>query len=227
MRRFRLGSPLRCKTHRILTDAGYEEMLRRSLACCREQRGADHEEVMAHFAALAAHLKRMGKVPEARECRNEYERLAQRQEKWAAQHAEQELGRRVEEEIRQRAEALAQSQESALQQELEKGLGLVKAGRADEGLTCLRRLVFPDDGLHMNPAAPIQARIGFIVALMLLQHADGAQVCLNELRDEDHPRVAVLRRVLQNWNTSLSFAEKCGLKKKRPILLPPLEDMFV
>jgi hypothetical protein len=54
----------------------YAEVLRRGLEFSRREKGNDHEETLAHLAALAAHLEKTGKSPEARALAEERDRLA-------------------------------------------------------------------------------------------------------------------------------------------------------
>ena len=54
----------------------YSEILRRSLDQSRREKGADHEETLAHLAALAVHLEKMGKSAEAADFQSEHDALA-------------------------------------------------------------------------------------------------------------------------------------------------------
>jgi hypothetical protein len=58
------------------SDEGYERLLWRGLKFTRREKGNDHEETLAHLAALAVHLERMGKTAEARAFAEQRERLA-------------------------------------------------------------------------------------------------------------------------------------------------------
>jgi hypothetical protein len=52
------------------------EVLRRGLEYSRREKGADHEETLAHLAALAVHLENSGKPEEAAEFQREHDALA-------------------------------------------------------------------------------------------------------------------------------------------------------
>ena len=56
------------------------DVLRRGLAFSRREKGADHEETLAHLAALAVHLENAGKHTEAAELKREHDDLAARVE---------------------------------------------------------------------------------------------------------------------------------------------------
>jgi WD40 repeat protein len=58
------------------SDAAYEASLRRGLDLSRREKSPDHEETLAHLAALATHLGRTGKADEARVLRDEHARMA-------------------------------------------------------------------------------------------------------------------------------------------------------
>lgn len=60
------------------SDEGYEQLLRRGLEYSRRERGADHEETMAHLMALAVHLENEGKPAEAAAYRREHDETAAR-----------------------------------------------------------------------------------------------------------------------------------------------------
>jgi WD40 repeat protein len=61
------------------TDAAYEALLRRGLDLSRAK-GTDHEETLAHLAALAVHLGKVGKTVEARSVRDEHDLIYPRVE---------------------------------------------------------------------------------------------------------------------------------------------------
>jgi hypothetical protein len=53
----------------------YAEVLRRGLEQSRREKGADHEETLAHLAALAAHFEQLGQPEAARPFAEEHARL--------------------------------------------------------------------------------------------------------------------------------------------------------
>ncbi|MBI5387289.1 MAG: hypothetical protein HZA90_21690 [Verrucomicrobia bacterium] len=56
----------------------YAEILRRGLEQSRREKGADHEETLAHLAALAAHYEHLGQPEAARPFAEEHARLSKR-----------------------------------------------------------------------------------------------------------------------------------------------------
>jgi len=54
----------------------YAEILRRGLEQSRREKGADHEETLAHLAALAVHMQSIGKSAEAAELQLEHDAMA-------------------------------------------------------------------------------------------------------------------------------------------------------
>ena len=73
------GLPLVPVTNPSLNDKAYEELLRRGLEFSRPK-GQDHPETLAHLAALAVHLERMGRTDEARGFAEEHERQLKRRD---------------------------------------------------------------------------------------------------------------------------------------------------
>ena len=57
------------------TSEDYAEILRRGLKLSRREKGAEHEETLAHLAALAVHLQSIGKSTEAAEFQREHDVL--------------------------------------------------------------------------------------------------------------------------------------------------------
>lgn len=53
----------------------YAEILQRGLEQSHREKGADHEETLAHLAALAAHYERLGQPEAARPFAEEHARL--------------------------------------------------------------------------------------------------------------------------------------------------------
>ena len=56
----------------------YADVLRRGLEQSRREKGADHEETLAHLAALAAHFEQLGQPEAGRPYAEEHARLAAR-----------------------------------------------------------------------------------------------------------------------------------------------------
>lgn len=67
--------PLQFNPFFIAAD-DYAEVLRRGLEQSRREKGADHEETLAHLAALAVHLETAGKSVEAAALKREHDELA-------------------------------------------------------------------------------------------------------------------------------------------------------
>jgi tetratricopeptide (TPR) repeat protein len=109
-----------------------------------------------------------------------------------------------------------------VEQAVAEGRALLRAGRMEDALAHYRSLLFPNDGIRMSPQAPVEAKVDFIAALMLVQNVDGAECHLADLGDTDHPRLASLRKLLCDWRTSLTWAQKVGIKKKPPLLPPKI-----
>ncbi len=59
-----------------ISDEDYEGLLLRGLEFTRHEKGNDHEETLAHLAALAVHLQKMGETDESRAFAMERDRLA-------------------------------------------------------------------------------------------------------------------------------------------------------
>ncbi len=70
--------PLQFNPFFAADDDYYEKVLRRGLELSRREKGADHEETLAHLAALAAHFEQMGQPEPARPFAEEHARLTAR-----------------------------------------------------------------------------------------------------------------------------------------------------
>jgi WD40 repeat protein len=62
-----------------IRDDSYEQLLFSGFEFSRREKGHDHEETLAHLAALAVHLKRIGKPDEARAFAEARDRLIAKQ----------------------------------------------------------------------------------------------------------------------------------------------------
>lgn len=104
---------------------------------------------------------------------------------------------------------------------------LMRLGRADEAVRILRSLVLNPGGLFLRENVPLAFQINFATALALAGHSQGALAILNEIRQQDDPRLAALRHALRRWESRLSLWEwiqwKGGIAISRPVPLdsPP------
>ena len=81
-----VGPDLKPDTLPLPGDEGYERLLRRGLDFSRREKGPDHEETLAHLAALVMHLEKIGKCDEARAFTKERDEMAARKKELDGLH---------------------------------------------------------------------------------------------------------------------------------------------
>jgi hypothetical protein len=77
-RPIRIASKRSCSTRASHATDDCAHLLRRGRKLSRRENGADHEETLAHLAALAVHLEATGRRKEAAEFKRKHDRIRER-----------------------------------------------------------------------------------------------------------------------------------------------------
>lgn len=81
-------------------------------------------------------------------------------------------------------------------------------------------VVFPEGAMQMDHGSPLDARLGFIRALLGDQRIEAGQSHLTRLPEQTDPRVQTLQAAFTAWRKNLNWLQRLGLKSPSQFEVP-------
>jgi hypothetical protein len=88
------------------------------------------------------------------------------------------------------------------------GVCEIRRGNVDRAVQVLRNLVMDGNGILMRLDLPVQFRANFAAAMLASGNVAGCLQALSEIKEQTHPAVQSVRRVLTQWKESLSLWQR-------------------
>ena len=110
-----------------------------------------------------------------------------------------------------------------------RGVCLMRQGKSEQAVACLRDLVFPGGSFTMDLQTPTVFQANYVMALLLSNSPMVAMTVLAQIEDRDHPAVQKVQSAIKQWKKKLSLLSRAlllvGVYPDTPVTLdvPPGE----